>query len=287
MARGQVTWQFHILQKPFYIYPPLMMMDELLPKKYHIILEIATGDYHSLNQIADCIGITKQGVYEYLKKMREEGLIEVIDGTYRTTVKGIELLFSYLNDLEDYLEKKKRRLARITLSSAIAGDVIRKGDTVWLAIENGYVHAYTCRRTPSSAEAAEDARKGEDVAVRNVKGIIELSSGVIFLISLPSITEGGSKTADLEKMSGLILNIAADKTGITDIIGKVALEKANIPYDFEYGAVQTALEMAQRGLNVALVGERREIQRAIAKIEEYNASALDDITYKHHEIPHQ
>lgn len=93
-----------------------MLMGELLPKKYHIILEIATGDYHSLNQIADCIGITKQGVYEYLKKMREEGLIEVIDGTYRTTVKGIELLFSYLNDLDDYLQKKKRGLAIIKLS---------------------------------------------------------------------------------------------------------------------------------------------------------------------------
>jgi len=269
------------------MHSPLMLMGELLPKKYHIILEIATGDYHSLNQIADCIGITKQGVYEYLKKMREEGLIEVIDGTYRTTVKGIELLFSYLNDLDDYLQKKKRGLAIIKLSPAIAGDTIRKGDTVWLAIENGYVHAYTRRRTPASAEAAEDAQKGEDVAIRNVRGIIELSPGTIFLISLPSITEGGSKTAHLEKISELISEIAADKTGVTDIIGRVALEKVNLPYDFEYGAVQTALEMAQRGLNVILVGERREIQNAIAKIEEYNASALDEITYKHHEIPHQ
>ena len=85
----------------------------------------------------------------------------------------------------------------------------------------------------------------------------------------------------------MISEIAADKTGVTDIIGRVALEKVNLPYDFEYGAVQTALEMAQRGLNVILVGERREIQNAIAKIEEYNASALDEITYKHHEIPHQ
>lgn len=264
-----------------------MMMGELLPKKYHIILEIATGDYHSLNQIADCIGITRQGIYEHLKKMKEEGLIEVMDGTYRATVKGIELLFSYLDNLEDYLQKKKKGLAIIKLSPAIAGDTIRRGDTVWLAVEKGHVHAYTGRRTPASAEAAEDAQAGEDVAIRNVKGIIELSPGEITLISLPSITEGGTKTANLQQLSQLISETAADKTGVTGIVGKVALEKVHMPYDFEYGAVQTALEMAQRGLNVILVGERREIQHAMAKIEEYNAGALDEIAYSHHEIPHQ
>ena len=83
-------------------------MVELLPKKFMILLEISTGEYYNLSQIAEKIGITKQGVHEYMKKMREEGLIEIIEGKYRVTVKGVEAIFSYLDNSIDIWKRKRR-----------------------------------------------------------------------------------------------------------------------------------------------------------------------------------
>lgn len=255
-------------------------MHEILPKKYTILMEIATEEYHTLNQIAEKIGITKQGVYEYLKKMREEGLIEIIEGKYKATVKGIEILFSYLDELDKYLHEKRQKLKMIKCSPAIAGEDISKGEKVFLKMENGYLYAYKNKKTLATAEAIENALKGEDVGVKNIEGIIDLSLGKIFLFSLPSITKGGSKKVNLEKLRKKLEEVKVDKTGITDIVGKIALEKLKKNYDFEFSPIQASIEIAQKGLNVALIGDEKEIKYVVSKIEEYNANAIDEIDYE-------
>ncbi len=113
--------------KRYFISSQFSIMVELLPRKFMILLEISTGDYHNLGQIAEKIGITKQGVHEYVKKLREEGLIEIVEGKYRVTVKGVEAIFSYLDKLDSYLKEKKERLSMMEYCAAIAGDDIRKG----------------------------------------------------------------------------------------------------------------------------------------------------------------
>ena len=255
-------------------------MNELLPKRYMILLEVATGEYYNLNQIAEKIGITKQGVYEYMKKMKEDGLIEVVEGRFKATVRGIETLFSYLEQLDKYLEERKRKLNIIQCCAAIAGEDIKKGEKVYLLMKNGYLYAYKNKRTSATAIAAENAKKGEDIAIKSVRGIIELSFGKIYLFSLPSITEGGSKKANLEKLKKALEKIKADKIGIIDVVGRASLEKIKVKYDFEFCPIQTALEIVQKGLNVVLVGEDKEIRYAISKIEEHNVNALEEIKYE-------
>ncbi|HHF55628.1 MAG TPA: winged helix-turn-helix transcriptional regulator [Thermoplasmatales archaeon] len=259
-------------------------MVELLPKKFMILLEISTGEYYNLSQIAEKIGITKQGVHEYMKKMREEGLIEIIEGKYRVTVKGVEAIFSYLDKLDRYLEEKKKKLNIMEYSVAIAGDDIKKGEKVYLAMENGYLHAYKSKKTSASATAAENAGKGEDIAIKNIRGIIEYPFGKIHLISLPNIKDGGSKRLEIKKLKKAIEEIKADRIGVSDVVAKVAIEKAGIKYDFEFCPIQTALEAVQKGLTVILLGEEKEIRYAISKIEEYNANALKEIEYELHDF---
>ena len=256
---------------------------ELLSKKFLILLEIATGDYFSLNQIAEKVGITKQGVSEYLKKMKEEGLIEVVDKKYRATVKGIEYLFSKLAELDKYLEEKRKKLNIIECCPAIAGDDIEKGDRVYLFMENGYLYAYKRKRSSAMAEAIESARKEEVVGIKGVKGIIELKLGKIHLFALPSIIKG-TKALNLEKLKKEIEKINANKFGVLDVVGKVALDKIGIKCDIEFSPLQSAIEASQRGLNVVLLGEEKEIKYAKAKLDEYNANALEEIEYELHFI---
>lgn len=257
-----------------------IMVKELLSKKFMILIEVATGDYYNLNQIGEKIGITKQGVYEYLKKMREEGLIDIIEGKYKATFKGIETLFSYLNEIDAYLKNKKDKLNLIEGCSAIAGEDIKKDDKVSIFMENGYLYAYKSRKANATANAMEDARKGEDVLIKNIRGIINLQIGKIFLFSLPSANKGGAKKIDTKKLREKIEEIKADRIGIMDVIGKVAIEKAGLKYDIEFSPAQAAIEGVKRGLNIALLGEEKEVRRAIMKIEEYNANSIENIEYE-------
>jgi len=253
---------------------------ELLSKRFTILLEIATGDYYSLSQIAEKVGITKQGVSEYLKKMKEDGLIEIVDGKYRATIKGIEFLFSKLAEIDKYLEEKRKKLNIIECCAAIAGDDIEKKDEVYLFMENGYLYAYKRKKSNAIAEAMENAKKGDDVAIKGVRGIIDLKLGKIYFFSLPSITKGGSKLANIDKLKNELEKNKIDRLGVLDIVGKVALDKIGMKCDIEFAPIQSAIEASQRGLNVALLGEEKEIRYAIAKIDEYNANAIEEIKYK-------
>ncbi len=151
-------------------------------------------------------------------------------------------------------------------------------------MKNGYLYAYKNKKTGASATAAEDAKRGEDVAIKNIRGIIEYPFGKLHLISLPPITEGGSKKVAREKLRKFIDEIKADRIGISDVVAKVTAEKAGIKYDFEFCPIQTALEAVQKGLNVVLLGEEKDIKYAISKIEEYNANALKEVEYELHDF---
>lgn len=254
---------------------------EILSKKFVILLEIATGDYYSITQIAEKVGITKQGVSEYLKKMKEENLIEIIGGKYKATMKGIDKIFSYINQIDKYLEEKKKKLNMIKYCSAIADDDIKKGERVYLFMKNGYLYACKKRESTAFATAIENAKKGEDIAITNIRGIIPLNLGKIYIFSLPSVLEGGSKAINIknlkQEMDKKIKKI--DKIGILDIIGKISLEKLGVKYDIEYDVINASIEASQKGLNILLIGSKDEARMAIKKIEEYNENAIKEIEY--------
>ncbi|MCD6574037.1 MAG: winged helix-turn-helix transcriptional regulator, partial [Thermoplasmata archaeon] len=65
------------------------MVMEILSKKLLILIEISTGNYTKLDQIAERIGVTKQAVSDYIKKMKNDGMITIVNGYYRATPKGI------------------------------------------------------------------------------------------------------------------------------------------------------------------------------------------------------
>ena len=108
------------------------LREKSLSTKMLILLEISTGHYSQLSPIAEKIGITKQAVSDYLKKMREEGLVLIMNGEHRASVKGVELLHSQLLELNEFLDKKIQRLNIIENCAAIAGNEIQKGEKVGL-----------------------------------------------------------------------------------------------------------------------------------------------------------
>ncbi|MEM2934781.1 MAG: hypothetical protein QXF32_00230 [Candidatus Thermoplasmatota archaeon] len=253
------------------------MVKDLLSKKFIILLEIAT-DGENLSTIAEKIGITKQGVSKYLKEMKACGLVDMVRGKYKVTVKGIDEIFTYLASVERYIEEKKKKLNIIRTCYAIAGNKISKGDRVALFMKDGYLYAYSRKNSSAYGIAIKNAKNGEDVIITGIEGIIDLSLGEIYLFPISS-PEKEHKKINFEELRKKIQQINIDRVGIIGEIGKIVAGKAKIRYNFEFCPVNSAIEAAQKGLNVALIGEENEIMKAILSIEDYNSKSTAEIKY--------
>ncbi|KAA0009267.1 MAG: winged helix-turn-helix transcriptional regulator [Thermoplasmata archaeon] len=256
------------------------MVMEILSKKLLILIEISTGNYTKLDQIAERIGVTKQAVSDYIKKMKNDGMITIVNGYYRATPKGINYIFEKIDEIEKYLNEKKKKLGIMESFSAIAGNDIKKGSKVGLFMRNGFLYAYQNKKSSCYAYAMENAKKGEDIALHKAEGIIDMKMGKIFVVMLPLPNEGGSKTVDYEKLRVLLSKLKIDKFASLDIIGKIVLEKIGIKSYFEFAPLQASINACERGLNILIAGSKNEAKHAISVIEEYNTSSMEEIDYK-------
>ncbi len=89
---------------------------------------------------------------------------------------------------------------------ALAREDLKKGETVWLKMDEGILYAGK-EETPAYAEVLHDAKKGQDVALVSLGGVIELEPGFIVIIKLPTINQGGSRVCDLDQVQGILKNI--------------------------------------------------------------------------------
>lgn len=257
-----------------------LLRDKSLSTQLLILLEVATSRHSRLSTIAEKIGVTKQAVSEYIKKMREEGLIHTVNGEYRATMQGVQLLHSRLLELKKFLDDNMQKLEIIEKSSAIAGDGIKKGQMVGLFMENGNLVAYSGRSSPSTAIATSDAVRGEDVPLKNMEGIVEHDIGKIYLIELPSPDDGGTRALETGKLKSAIDKIKPDRIGFDGPVAKAALEKIGMKGDFEFAPGRASVDAAQRGLDIAFLGCGEGIKSALSEIEEFNSSSVERIYYE-------
>jgi|GEM_PF-6533802 len=118
-----------------------LLREKALSTRVLILLEIATGRHSRLASIAEQIGITKQAVSDYIKKMRDDDLVRVVDGEYRATVQGIQFMHRHLLDLKQFLDDTLAKLNIVESDTALAGNAIARGDTLGLFMEDGVLTA--------------------------------------------------------------------------------------------------------------------------------------------------
>src|SRR5439155_1799885 len=121
-----------------------------------------------LQVVAEELGMAVQGTSEYVRRIIDQGLLESVDGEYRATKRGVELLLGRFLELRSFVDRASRAMAFIVTTSALAGSPVRRGERVGLFMEAGMLVAYGHRDSPSMGIANEEAPKGEDLAVRNL-----------------------------------------------------------------------------------------------------------------------
>src|SRR5437867_11488535 len=125
-----------------------------------VLYSVTTERHTHLRSLADELGMTVQGASEYVRRMIEQGLLQHVDGQYRATKKGVELLLGRFLELRSFVDRASRAMAFIVTTSAPAGSPNPRGERVGPVMEAGTPVAYGHRESPSRGGAEEEAGEG-------------------------------------------------------------------------------------------------------------------------------
>ncbi len=235
--------------------------------RFQILVEIAAHQPDvRQKEIADKIGITPQAVSEYIKELVSEGLL-YSDGRvrYRVTKIGVEWVLERALDLKKYARYVMEDIvSHVSVATAIANESFKKGDTVSLLMENGLLYAASEDGNVTGVTIS-DAKKGEEVGVTDLKGMIELPEVNIIICKVPRIERGGSRSVDL----AMLKKHSKDKPYIAAIgvEALISLKKINILPNILFGAKESVVEAAFHGLSSLVVSVDEEVPSLLNRFE--------------------
>jgi len=235
--------------------------------RLQILVEIAEHQPAVRQQeIAEKMGVTPQAISEYIRELVDEGMVSAIGrGNYEVTKSGIEWVLTNAESLESYARHIRRDIIQqVSVWAAIAGEDLSKGDMVGVYMKDGFLYA---GRSPLAATGTvvADAKKGQDVGVARLNGIIEHKEGMIHVCKVPRIQNGGSKRVKRAEL--LAITGAAGMVAAVGLEAYIALEAAGRKPDMFFGAREGVIEAAFHGIDCAIVIVDEEFTDFLKRLE--------------------
>ncbi|WP_457614809.1 DUF7839 domain-containing protein [Methanopyrus sp.] len=226
-----------------------------------------------LGDIGSELGVSLQAIHNYVKELIDEGLVKKKGrAEYVLTDKGAETALESINNIRRFSTKVAEALGKRMTWAAIAAEEIRKGEEVYLYMENGLLYASKSRKTGARAVAQADAEKGQDLPVTNIEGDIPgLERGEVVFICVPSAREGGTRKLDLDKLKEMLEKEDYDLIGAAGTAARAALNMLGIEPDLKFGVVDGAIMAALKGLKALVVITSPMLRRARNKAEQRGA----------------
>ena len=241
--------------------------------------EVSANRHTRLRTIAERLGMTVQGAADYAHRLEAEGFLSVVEGEYRATKKGIQHLQMRLRELRSFVEQAGRSMAFVETTMALAGASIHRGDRLGLFMEGGYLMAFPNRPSASTGVAAEEAGKGEDVAVRGLEGIVALKPGHITVARVPSVRAIARRISP-ESNRRILQHCRNALVATMDVEGLTAARRLHLHPRIEFAPLAAAVSAAERGVDVLLLVPEEGAADAIQAIETANARLEDKIPYE-------
>jgi len=244
-----------------------ILQDKSLATKFQILVEIAAGQPDiQQRDIAKKLNVTPQAISQYMEELAKDYLI-LSDGRskYRVTKEGIDWVLKSFRDLQSYCNFVKKTVTNITVCAAVAGSDISLGQEVGLEMNDGLLFATDAVGREAKGIAVSDAKKGEDVGISNIKGIVPLEMGKVTILKVPGIQEGGSRSVDLT-----LLKKETSEKEVISVIGiesLIALKKIGINPRYFYGVKEALVETAYSGLSSIVVCVDDEIPGLLQRLE--------------------
>jgi len=209
--------------------------------EFQILSEIVRKQPHiKQKEIADALGITVQGVSEHIRNLLKKEYIKSRGrGEYVLTDKGIRVLKSWISQFRDYLEEVNREIYRYKdIWPAIAYEDIEDGDRVYLFMKRGLLYASKTVKTSSTAEVVEGGRRGEDIAITNIEGIIEMKKGRVIVVRIPPRISGGSRNVNYHLIREVLDKNEDIVVASMGTVSYVVTEKLKIKPDIRFAVLE-------------------------------------------------
>ena len=260
-------------------------MDILRKKKVStrmlILLEIVVNRKGSMRQIADGVGITPQAVWDYLRKMEEEGTVVMKGRLPTATVNGVDLLHRNLLSLKGFVDESVSRLAIVASTDAIAAEPLSKGDTVSLVMRDGLLFAAMGDDGPSVGTAQNVCRKWDMVTVSNLRGVMEMEKGGLLLIEiLPARSGGGAMRVKGDSLIEEFHSFASQKSGTgprfaaADLEAVALVKLSGIEGYLELPNWEMLRDHLDRGVDMIVIGTPHTIAIYLSHLEEEEGGIL-------------
>ncbi|MFY9717697.1 MAG: hypothetical protein WAK40_07185 [Thermoplasmata archaeon] len=148
------------------------------------LYECITLEPTQLRPIAEHLGLTVQAASHSYRQLSRAGLVEVHDGHYRPTVRGVAFLHAALDRLGSDVAARLARLHVIRSTRAVAVEPLRDGDAVSLDLRDGVLSARRGATGPSRGRVRHDAATGGLVDVGELEGIVPIVPAPVTIYSL-------------------------------------------------------------------------------------------------------
>ena len=235
------------------------------------MLEIAAHQPNiQQKEIAPRLGITSQAVSEYIRELIKDGwLISEGRSRYRVTKEGVDWILQMSRQLHNYAWFVRKVVTDISTSTAIADTDLSPGQKVSLYMKDGILFASgVLSDQGAKGIAVTEAKKGQDVGIRNIEGIIKLEPAKVTIGKVPNVMNGGSRNTDLERASKEIKKVKL--VGAIGIEALLALKQLGIKPDYFHGVREAAIEAAYCGLPFLVVCSEDKVPILIQRFEEEN-----------------
>ncbi len=236
--------------------------------RFQILVEIAA---HQPNlrqkEVAESLGVTPQAISEYIKELVVDGLVTTNGRMrYSITKEGVEWLLESAAELKRYARVVMEEIiSHVSVWAAIAEVDLNEGERVSLEMRSGLLYANKKKGIEASGVVIGDAQSGEDVGVSDLRGLISLDEGRIFLYKVPRVQSGGSRNVDLSTLQGQLSR--AKNVGCLGIEALVALRKIGCEPDIIFGAKEFAVEAAYHGISSVIVSVDEQIPGLLTRLE--------------------
>ena len=249
-----------------------ILRNKKLATKFQVLVEIAANQPNiQQRHIAQRLGVTSQAVSEYIKELIKDNWL-TSDGRsrYRITREGMNWVLKSFRELRVYSTFVEKALTNITVCSAVAGCDLSQGQVVGLEMKEGLLFATDASGKAATGVAVSNARKGEDVGISNVEGIVPLEIGEVTILRVPDIQRGGSQNVDIARLKKELNHEVL--VGTIGIEALIALRRIGIEPDYLYGVTEAAIEAAHSGLSFCILCSDDEVPSLLKRLEEKNLS---------------
>jgi putative transcriptional regulator len=238
-----------------------------LATKFQILADVASSQPDiQQRDIARRLGLSPQAVSDYVKELLNDGWLSSEGRSkYRVTREGVDWMLKALREWQSYSDSVQKALAGISVCAAVADSDISEGQRTGLVMKKGLLYAVADTGTSATAEAVSAARRGEDVGVTNIDGIVPLDVGKITVVRVPAIQRGGSRQADPATLKKAVSG--KDMIGAIGIEALTSLRKLNVEPTCLYGVAEALVEAARSGLSPVVVCADADAADLLSRLE--------------------